>query len=188
MFDSRRSSGLCLEQTAFKLSPRKRQSLVWFVELHLSLVWVYTVYPHAWFFSSRRWSRSVSVVEQVKPPFFTCVIAWFDTWSNRYRSLFGPSGLSVAVLCLPLEVSPHFFKFCFAFLTLSSPCRAHAHPLLPPCLAFMSPPSSQPLSFSSRTDSPGSQAAGGESRQRSHSVPPPSLSGEANQCRHTNKL
>lgn len=88
-----------------------------------------------------------------------------------------------ARLCKFSFISLSFFLFFWRFplpITLIFP-RASLSCLYVPLLPLS-------LSFWSWTDSRSSQAAGGESRQRSRSVRPPSLSGEANYCRHTNKL
>lgn len=53
---------------------------------------------HGWFVSSRRWSGSISVVEQVQPSFFACVIACFEQLVLQSRD--PVSSLCSCCLCL----------------------------------------------------------------------------------------
>lgn len=90
-------------------------------------------------------------------------------------SLFSQFLLSVCTFLLFFCLPPPFF------LSLSSSTLSLL-PSFPPPLsfAFLVSSFSLGLSFPSRSDSWSSQAAGGESRQRSRSVRPPSLSGDTN--------
>lgn len=83
----------------------------------------------------------------------------------------------------PLQVFLHSFKFIFVFLMFSSPYPTH---LPPASLPLCPPPSSQPLLLELNR-----QPKQPSCRRREQAVEPlcpTSLSGEANYCRHTNKL
>lgn len=87
--------------------------------------------------------------------------------------------LSSSIYFIFYSISIFFFPLFYFLLILSpSPSPASLSSSSPSCLYFLL--LSLSLPFSSRSDSWSSQAAGGESRQRSRSVRPPSLSGEAN--------